>query len=399
MKFLRTVCHLLPGLLYVVSGLLKLADPVGSSLIVGEYLNWMHLDFLDGLSKAIAIGLSCVEFTLGMALVTGLRRRETAWAAVILTSFFTVITILLVIFNPISDCGCFGEAVHLTNSQTLAKNLVLMLLLCPVFAHRKDERTGTPSSVEWSLTGLFALLGISVGVQALIFNPLYEFTAFAVGKDIGAIVESAPAERSFESTFIYEKDSVRKEFSLDALPDSSWTFVETHTVETSDAVSTTVFAATDAAGDYVTSTIVSRSVALVASVYDAQSMTPGRWERLNAVRDALRARGIELFTVSSSPAEELPDGFQPLSSDYRTLISLNRSNGGLTLLGNGVVSYKWSSKEISASSVLSTLDGDIELTGIREMTSGRNRLIALVCALLAAGLLIVYFTRVAFRKE
>ena len=130
---LRRFCSVLLGMVYFIAGMLKLMDPVGSGLVVDEYLEFLHLGGLSFASKALGVTLALVETLTGAALIAGVWRRQVAALASILTAGFTALTLLLVIFNPEMDCGCFGEAIHLTHMQTFLKNVLLCLLCAGAF--------------------------------------------------------------------------------------------------------------------------------------------------------------------------------------------------------------------------------------------------------------------------
>ncbi|MBQ1830836.1 MAG: DoxX family membrane protein, partial [Bacteroidales bacterium] len=101
MRFLRGLCRVLFALTFILSGILKLLDPVGTGLIVHEYLSFMHLDFLDSGAIVLGIALATLEFLIGICVLSGLRLRIVAWVALILTAFFTILTFYLMRFNPI----------------------------------------------------------------------------------------------------------------------------------------------------------------------------------------------------------------------------------------------------------------------------------------------------------
>ena len=184
MRFLRALCRVLFALTFIVSGALKLLDPVGTGLIVKEYLDFMHLDALVPAAIGLGIALATTEFLIGVCVLSGLRFRIVAWAALILTAFFTGLTLYLMIYNPISDCGCFGEAIHLTNRQTFFKNVVLLVLAILMFLGRKRATRVAPVWLEWTLVGIFAVVGISVAIRALGTIPQVDFTAYSVGNSV-----------------------------------------------------------------------------------------------------------------------------------------------------------------------------------------------------------------------
>ena len=105
--------------------------------LIKEYLDFMHLGFLDPAAKFFGAALALTETVLGTGLITGVWRRIIAPATIALQSAFTLITLTLVIFNPEMDCGCFGEAIHLTHWETFIKNLILICLLLIYYIPRR----------------------------------------------------------------------------------------------------------------------------------------------------------------------------------------------------------------------------------------------------------------------
>ena len=126
---LKRFCGFITGFVFFLSGIVKLMDPVGAGLVMKEYLDFLHIGFLGFASKPLGVLFALAETIVGTGLITGVWRRIIAPTAIALQGFFTFLTLLLVIFNPEMDCGCFGEAIHLTHAQTFIKNLVLMALL------------------------------------------------------------------------------------------------------------------------------------------------------------------------------------------------------------------------------------------------------------------------------
>ena len=138
MKRLNGLFRLLFGLTFIVSGFTKLIDPAGTGLIVKEYFAFMHLGFLDSLATLFGLLMSTLEMLTGICVITGAFLAVFSCIGMIMMSAFTLVTIYLVIFNPISDCGCFGEAIHLTNMQSLAKNLILLPISILIFLWNRD---------------------------------------------------------------------------------------------------------------------------------------------------------------------------------------------------------------------------------------------------------------------
>ena len=172
---LRRFCAVVIGLVFLASGLLKLLDPVGTGLIVSEYFKFFHLGFLQGTAKALGMVLSLVEATTGAALISGVFRKTTAVVTSVLVVFFTIVTLILWIANPEMDCGCFGEAIHLTHGQTLLKNVVLLALAAAAFI--PFQNFGVPRKGKY----VAFFLAVPSLVFALVHNarhlPMIDFTA------------------------------------------------------------------------------------------------------------------------------------------------------------------------------------------------------------------------------
>ena len=132
---LRRLCAFIIGVVFVIAGIFKLLDPVGAGLVMEGYLRFLHITFLLPLAKAGAVALALLEAILGSAMICGVWRKPVAVITTAMIVFFTALTLLLAIFNPVSltDCGCFGEVIHLTNFQTFLKNLVLLALALTAF--------------------------------------------------------------------------------------------------------------------------------------------------------------------------------------------------------------------------------------------------------------------------
>ena len=327
MRFLRALCRVLFALTFLVSGTLKLIDPVGTGLIVKEYLDFMHLGFLEPASVALGIALSTLEFTIGICILSGLRIRFMAWVALILTAVFTLLTLYLMLFNPISDCGCFGEAIHLTNTQTFFKNLVLLVLAVLIFLGRKRATMVATPGLEWALIGVSALLALAVAVRAAATIPQVDFTAYSVGTSFDDLAQENQAR--FETTFIYTKDGHTEEFTLDNLPDDSWTYLDSRTVQTGGS---TKMAQVDFTLEQMQGPV------FAVTVYNPAALRPQQQARIDRFCQAVRKQGLE--PVVYGPTENYE------TADRKSLMTLNRSNGGAVYFNDGMIVAKWANLDL-----------------------------------------------------
>lgn len=354
---LRRLCSVILGLVYFIAGMLKLMDPVGAGLVVDEYLKFFHLGGLAFASKTLGVGMALLETLLGAALIAGVWRKFVAGVTSILTLAFTALTLILVIFNPEMDCGCFGEAVHLTHMQTFLKNVALCVLCAGAFLPVRDYgRTRKSKLVAFWLVAVTVLL---FTFMSLVSVPLMDFTEFAPGASLTADADAENIDAGIslngendakqEYFVIYEKNGQEGAFTLDNLPDSTWTFVRVENVEMSIPdyeQSVPFFYISDAEGNYHNE-LLSEGKVMVLSVYDV----PG-YKDADKAAQFLRDAEAAGFTAVAVAREPLP-ALDAFLSDYKKIITFNRSNGGATYLEDGEIICKWPSGRLPDSDELS----------------------------------------------
>ena len=339
----RRFAAVLVGIVFLCSGLLKIIDPVGTMLIVREYMKFFHFTLFFPIAKVLGIALATTEALVGVALITGVFRKSAALLTYAMLIFFTVVTFFLWVFNPVMDCGCFGEAIHLTHAQSFFKNIALIALSVFAFTpfkefgvSRKDRRV---SAVMATLAVLFAVYYSNTHL------PIVDFTAFDWGAELLASTEGEVAEDNhYQASFIYEKDGRRKSFTLDALPDSSWVFVGVDSLARGAAFKDEypVLSFRNKAGEYLDH-LAAQGRVVVISVYDARH---ARWEQVEwQYRDVAAAGATPLVITSASPSD-VPPSLPAYFADYKTLITLNRSNGGGSYFCDGELVNKWDARHV-----------------------------------------------------
>ena len=372
---LRRLFAQLIGLVFFVSGTLKLIDPVGTELIVSEYLKFFHMNFLQGGSFFIGALLSLVEGFVGLALLTGVFRKVAAYTAGTMIVFFTFVTALLLIYNPDMDCGCFGKAFALTHFQSFAKNVLLLAMAVIAFLPFKDY--GKPAPRKYVAFGFSAIGMVVALVYCAMYLPLHDHTAFKPGAfvmDAEEAAASAPAPR-----YVFEKDGKEKTFDMDDLPDSTWSFVTIleplpHIRKTEPAV----LEFTDSSGEYC-SALAREGGVMVFSAYRPEKLDAKWWEQVAGFRDILLHHSIRpLVLVAGVPADlPVPASLQDCvyTADFKTLVTMNRSNGGMTYLYDASVIRKWARRSPPDEMDLAVLVSEDPLdVSVSSSTSGRLRI-------------------------
>lgn len=329
------------GFVFFLSGILKLMDPVGAGLVMDSYLDFLHIGFLGFASKPLAFLFALAETIVGTAMITGVWRRITAIIALSLQGFFTLLTILLAIFNPVMDCGCFGEFIHLTHVETLVKNLVICALLS--YAYFPMRNLGRPLKRKYVSFGVVCTSVLAFSIFSLSRLPIIDFTDYEPGAQILS-ADANVADEAFDAMFIYEKDGVQQEFTLENLPDSTWTFVSTQTIQNKDLKSSgATLSFYDNDKEYQDSLAVQGNV-MVISIYDPQ-MRQKKWDAAVRMAEDARESGFNpMILVAGTPEQiegKVTGDIPVYFSDYKTLITLNRSNAGATWLSHGYIIKKW----------------------------------------------------------
>lgn len=371
------------GFVYLFSGFTKLLDPVGATLVMESYFDFLHIGFLDFAAKPAAILFALAEACLGAALINGVWRKVAAISAFVLQGIFTLLTVALVIFNPNMDCGCFGEVAHLSHSASLWKNIILCLILVGAFIPFREF--GKPARRKYVSFAIVSVSLVAFTIWSALHIPLIDYTSFAPGVSLRAADNSGfNDEDVYESVFVYEKNGRQKTFTLDNIPDSTWTFVETNTVRKDDATdSSVVLSIYDSAGEYKDE-IAARGRVLIVSIYEPQK---AKWDRIDSfVSDAFRA-GFKPLVLVFGTSEQVAGELSVLSpeqqlslreriyySDFKTLITMNRSNGGVTYFSDGYLITKWCSRHIPDMDSLVEVYADDE-TEVLAARSSRSRLI------------------------
>lgn len=329
------------GFVFFLSGIMKLMDPVGAGLVMDSYLDFLHIGFLGFASKPLAFLFALAETIVGTAMITGVWRRITAIIALSLQGFFTLLTILLAIFNPVMDCGCFGEFIHLTHVETLVKNLVICALLS--YAYFPMRNLGRPLKRKYVSFGVVCTSVLVFSIFSLSRLPIIDFTDYEPGAQILS-ADANVADEAFDAMFIYEKDGVQQEFTLENLPDSTWTFVSTQTIQNKDLKSSgATLSFYDNDKEYQDSLAVQENV-MVISIYDPQ-MRQKKWDAAVCMAENARESGFNpMILVAGTPEQiegKVTGDIPVYFSDYKTLITLNRSNAGATWLSHGYIIKKW----------------------------------------------------------
>ncbi|MDR2836625.1 MAG: DoxX family protein [Bacteroidales bacterium] len=219
MKILRNFSRILIGIVFIFSGFVKVVDPIGYSYKFIEYFEAMGLNFMSGGAVIFAILMAGAELLLGIALFFNLVPKFSAWVLLLFMLMFTPLTLWLAIANPVSDCGCFGDALVITNWQTFFKNVIIDVFTAIIFIQRNKFKPLYTPFFQWTLAVIFIIGVYGLEIYCLNNIPILDFRPYHIGasiKDGMIIPEDQKDNKSvFENILIYEKNGIKNEFVLD----------------------------------------------------------------------------------------------------------------------------------------------------------------------------------------
>ena len=322
----RKCCSIVVGLVYVASGLLKVMDPVGTGLIVEAYFRFMHIPESALMAKILGVVLGALETTVGFAAVFCACPRITRWIMLGMQSAFTLLSLALVIWNPQMHCGCFGEAIHLTHRQTFIKNIVMMGMLW--FAYFPLWEAINTKIWQYVAFVTSVILTVGFAVYSWYYVPVIDFTDYKKETEIVSQSE-------------YWNLSEEERETRAALPMLG--------------------------ADNKLDPDITKGEWAIISLYDLPEDNLLFWTRYMVNFRMLKKQGYEVLVLTSAPEDQMKEKIQMFAvlpflcpdkvleemrealylTSRTTAISLNRNNGGVTFLTDGVITRKRVAKGLS----------------------------------------------------
>ena len=362
LKNLATVCRILLGLTFIFSGFVKTVDPWGTAIKISEYLNAFGFENLKYYRFGFAIWLCGAELMMGCMLLFKVRTPLISIFAVVAMVIFTSITFVSAVWLPVEDCGCFGDALKLSNGETLTKNLILLPMSIIVWLDARKGKIFPILKHEYFLTLLFFCLAGGLGIYCYRHLPLIDFLPYTVGTSLReAVSQDYNPEAIGETVLIYRNKQTgeEREFSLEdpTWQDSeTWEWVDTRT-EVSDEsyqiASLVEFSLHDPEGDATYEILDYPGTTYMICVNDFDDIKPRCLERLEALVDRATAAGDRVICLTPEPLREITyhsfgasDEVRCYNIDATTLVTMLRAKTGVVELQDGVIADKRNCRDI-----------------------------------------------------
>ena len=352
MKLLKLISRIVVGIVFIFSGTVKAIDPLGTTYKFQDYFSAFNLGFLREYALFFAIVLFTCEFIAGISVLFSIKPKMGIWMVVLMMIVFTPLTFILALTNPVTDCGCFGDAIHLTNWQTFFKNIILFIPAIFLFVKREEAEPAFSATREWVIVSIAAFLFISFAAYNLRFLPVIDFLPYKTGTyipDKMVIPEGKPADK-YETTFIYEKEGTKREFTLENYPanDTTWKFVDQKSILVSKGYEPPIhdFIITTINGEDVTDQILSEKdfTLLMISAKLSEADKGNLLKGFDIGQYCLENRiGFHILTASGlDEIKKYDSNLSFCQVDEITLKTMVRANPGYILLKKGTIKGKWS---------------------------------------------------------
>lgn len=352
------------GAVFIFSGFVKGIDLWGVIYKVTDYINAFGWDWALPYVDVVAVMMPLAEFTIGFLLFIGSFRRVAVWLALAIMAFMLPLTAYVAIYDPVADCGCFGDALVISNTVTFWKNVVITLALCFLLWKNATVRSLYGPAVQW-LTVVFPVVYLLV-IMAVGFyeQPLIDFRPYKAGT---YIIGDNEGGLDAEYSFIYEKNGHRQRFSLYDLPDTTWTFVNREeSVPDSVAgdgkvVNQLVFF--DGDYDVASEVLPLEGDVVLLLIPDLASVNVSSTFMINEMYDSLSESGIMMICLIGGSDSDIEEWREISMADYPvykmddTMVkTIARGNPALVRVSDGRILWKQAMGAVNADDVQSVED-------------------------------------------
>ncbi len=363
MNFIKHLSRILVGITFIFSGFVKGIDPWGSAYKFTDYFNAMGLEWLVWAAFPLGVILAFAEFAIGVGLLFNAFLRFFSWLALLFMAFFLPLTLWIALKNPVTDCGCFGDALVLTNWETFYKNIALMLLTIIVFWFRKDMSGENNKKTSLLLSGGAVVVYFAFVVYSYNHLPVIDFRPYKVGVNIPeamAIPEDAPREE-YENIFYYKNKNTGEvqEFTEENYPwqdTLNWEYHDMESILVKEGYVPPIHdfrIETPTGENIIDFFLYEKNYVFMLVAYDLHRSATEPQEKINRLADWAREEGMSFFCLTSTLPDESAKfaekhniTYDFFNCDEITLKTIVRSNPGLVVLEEGTIVEKYHYNDI-----------------------------------------------------
>lgn len=407
-KLIVAIARILFGITFIFSGFVKAIDPLGFTYKIEDYLISFHLAQFVPLALTFALALILLEFLLGVFILFGIYRKWTTHFAVLFMVVMTPLTLYIALANPVEDCGCFGDALIISNWSTFYKNIVLLTFAIVLLVYRRQITPFYTKKTKHYVFAFVLLFFLAFSFYNIVYLPVLDFRPYKTGTNIQENMAERGEGDVYDNIYVYEKDGVVKEFTEENYPweDSTWTFVElkSELIKEGDKPTIEDFSIilyqNDSNGDFVktndiTLDVLSQPYSFLVVSTSLNKISDKSMLKLHSLANYGEKNAINMYIVTSSDENAVKKWDDKLggpnvnyaSMDELTLKTIIRSNPGIVMLKEGTIQAKWSKNSIPDETKLNKTITQFEVNEKDASHNNSTSKLFIICLLFASTLL------------
>lgn len=363
MRLVKNLCRIIVGIVFIYSGFVKGIDPLGSDYKFTDYFNAFGMGWMNATTLFFSFALSLAEFLIGIALLFNLWVSRMAWGSLLFMAFFTPLTLVLALTNPVSDCGCFGDATLLTNWQTFWKNIILLLLAIMIFMYRKEYKSSLPLVGQFSFLALAGAGMLCLSVYCYRHLPVLDFRPYAVGKNIteGMRLPEGAEPDQYEVTLKYKNKQTGEvqSFTEENYPwqdTLNWEYESSSERLVKKGYITPIHDLViehPTLGNITEEILEDDNHTILAVAYNLTQSDVQYQPAINRLAEYAQEKGIRFYGLTSSSERDIETykkryhvPYEFCTADEIQLKTMIRSNPGVIILQKGTILDKWAGKDV-----------------------------------------------------
>ena len=363
MRLVKNLCRIIVGIVFIYSGFVKGIDPLGSDYKFTDYFNAFGMGWMNATTLFFSFALSLAEFLIGTALLFNLWVSRMAWGSLLFMAFFTPLTLVLALTNPVSDCGCFGDAMILTNWQTFWKNIILFLLAIMIFVYRKEYKSSLSLMGQFSFLTLAGAGMLCLSIYCYRHLPVLDFRPYAVGKNIteGMRLPEGAKPDQYEVTLKYKNKQTGeiRSFTEENYPwqdTLNWEYESSSERLVKKGYITPIHDLViehPTLGNITEEILEDANHTILAVAYNLNQSDTQYQPAINRLAEYARKKGIRFYGLTSSTERDIEAykkrnhvPYEFCTADEIQLKTMIRSNPGVIILREGTILDKWAGKDV-----------------------------------------------------
>lgn len=347
-KLLTMFLRVVVGIVFIISGFVKAIDPWGTIYKLNDYFSAMSISLPESLTLMLAFSLFTIEFLLGIFVIFGCYRRVAPLSITMIMAFMLPFTLWIAIANPVADCGCFGDAIRLSNWETFIKNIFITIMAVWLLKYAKKSRCFIIPTMQWLAFASSVIFILLISIYGYLYQPLIDFRPYKIGEEL---ISSSDNENDIEFEFIYTKNGKTVSFTAENIPtDDGWEFVERKEIKTNSNIkieNKQLRIYNEDEEDVSEDIISSEGEQLILFYSSLSDVSIASTYQINSLYSYCNRNQINMISIAATTPEQLLNWKDLSMPSYDIYIAEDtsikevvRGNPAIVFLKDGIISWK-----------------------------------------------------------